>query len=177
MPGHEVTSRTLGLLFPCRYWKGSGWTVRFPSTRPHGNQEQDRDASARRRGLVRLAGACSGAPQARLRRGGLEGPSLRTLDFAQGEGVAGGADPMDVPGLREGGHDGADGDGCRDLRAPPRPDASCRRIYRGWGPLALSLGPHTYKRQVKGESTRETPQCLAQSAHSENTSYCSQGSY
>lgn len=150
MPGHEVTSRTLGLLFPRRYWKGnverrlsrqlskwwagqnnkvpllrlgSGWTVRFPSTRPHRNQEQDRDASARRRGLVRLAGACSGAPQARLRRGGLEGPSLRTLDFAQGEGVAGGADPMDVPGLREGSHDDGDGDGCRDLRAPPRPDA------------------------------------------------------
>lgn len=105
--GDEMTSGSLGLLVLSCYWKsniekylsrqlsklwagrnnkvplfrvGSGRTVHSSSTRPHGNKECDREASARLQGLAGLAGACSGAPQASLRRGGLQGclSGLRT---------------------------------------------------------------------------------------------------
>lgn len=56
--------------------------------------------------------------------------SLWTLDFAQGEGVADGANLADVSDFQEDGYGRGDQDGCRDLRAPPHPDARYRAHVR-----------------------------------------------
>lgn len=72
-----------------------------------------------------------GSPPSKARKRGTPGMSLRTLDFAQGEGVADGVDLVDVPDFQEDSSDRGDKDGRQDAWAPPHPDAR----YRAHVPL------------------------------------------